>query len=198
MRDLALHADPDPTPSDGKSETEALAQWLEARAIRGLQPEAVRQIAERFGNIDALRAADVADLAATKAGPIEGIGPVVAAHIQAFFSQPHNREVIDKLRAPEIGAIRWEQPPPPTTAETLASSSPVFGKTVVITGTLSQPREQIKARLEALGAKVTGSLSKKTDLLIAGADPGSKLRRAEELGVEVLEGDRLARLIEGA
>ena len=196
LSELAAHPEQAPPPSDGERQTDALADWLQTRAIRGLQPEAARQIAERFGSIDALRAADIGDLAATKSGPIEGIGPVVAAHIQAFFSQSHNREVIGKLRSPEIGAISWEPPAAVEAADALEMTSPVFGKTVVITGTLSQPREQIKAQLEALGAKVTGSLSKKTDLLIAGSDPGSKLARAKELRVEIIDGDRLDALIQ--
>ena len=196
LKDLAKHPEQTPPPSEGASPEDALALWLERRRIRGLRSEAARRISERFGNIDALRSADVADLVATKAGPIEGIGPVVAAHIHAFFSQPHNREVIHKLRAPEIGAISWAPPAASRAGEAPNSSGPLLGKTVVITGTLSQPREQVKERLEALGAKVTGSLSKKTDLLIAGAEPGSKLARAEKLGVEIIKGDRLDELLE--
>ncbi len=174
-----------------KSRQTALSRFIYALGIREVGETTARALAGHFRDLDALMDAPLSALLST-----QGIGPVVAAHIQAFFSQPHNREVIGKLRAPEIGAIRWEQPVPTGTAEQPEMTSPVLGKTVVITGTLSQPREQIKARLEALGAKVTGSLSKKTDLLIAGTDPGSKLVRAEELGVQVIDGDRLAELLE--
>ncbi len=174
-----------------KSRQTTLARFIYALGIREVGEATARALAEHFRDLDALMDTPVSALL-----PAEGVGPVVAAHIQAFFSQPHNREVISKLRAPEIGAISWERPADPSDTEALDVTSPVFGKTVVITGTLSQPREQMKAQLEALGAKVTSSLSKKTDLLIAGADPGSKLTRAEELGVEVLDGDRLAELLE--
>ncbi|MBK1620135.1 DNA ligase (NAD(+)) LigA [Lamprobacter modestohalophilus] len=176
-----------------KSRHTRLARFVYALGIREVGEATARALAAHFRDLDALMDAPVAALLS-----VEGIGPVVAEHIQAFFSQPHNREVIAKLRSPEIGAITWERPASGAEAEALDETSPLFGKTVVITGTLSQPREQIKARLEALGAKVTSSLSKKTDLLIAGADPGSKLARAEALGVEMIDEDRLRALLESA
>jgi DNA ligase (NAD+) len=223
LRDLADHSDEgrselgpmepgpgEPGPGQGSNEglaagsadanpVDALAGWLMSRSLRGLQPEVARRIAERFRSLEALRQAEVTDLIGSKTGPIEGVGPVVAAHIQAFFSQAHNREVIAKLRSAAIGAIRWEVPvplePATTDADAQPHRQPLRGKTIVITGTLGRPRDEIKARLEALGAKVTSSLSGKTDLLIAGADPGSKLSRAEDLGVEIIQGDRLAELL---
>ena len=109
------------------------------------------------------------------------VGPVVAEHIQAFFREPHNRDVIAALRA---HGVTWE---PLDAARDARGERPLDGKTVVITGTLSAPRDDVKARLQALGAKVTGSVSKKTDFLLAGEEAGSKLVKAESLGVAVVD-----------
>jgi len=106
---------------------------------------------------------------------------VVAQSIRQFFDQPHNREVVEQLRA---CGIRW-----PENAGTAAidAGGPFAGKTVVLTGTLSaMSRDEAKDRLEALGAKVSGSVSKKTDFVVAGAEAGSKLDKAQELGVAIL------------
>ncbi|NBC47752.1 MAG: NAD-dependent DNA ligase LigA [Gammaproteobacteria bacterium] len=187
---------PDPSQAAGRS-VEALEQWLATRPIRGLKPDAARAIAERFERIEQLRGVSAGVLAATQGSPIEGVGPVVAAHIRAFFSQPHNREVIAKLRDPEIGAIDWEAPSDTAMVEPGRASGTLNGKTIVITGSLSLPRDEIKRRLEAQGAKVTGSVSKNTDLLIAGADPGGKLSRAQDLGIEVVGEDALDDLLAG-
>ncbi|MFP4601854.1 MAG: NAD-dependent DNA ligase LigA [Halochromatium sp.] len=173
-----------------RSRQTTLARFIYALGIREVGEATARALAEHFRDLDALIEAPESALL-----PIEGIGPVVAAHIQAFFSQPHNREVIAKLRAPSLGAITWERlaAPEDERAAVAATSSPLAGKTVVITGTLDRPRDAIKAQLEALGAKVTTSLSKKTDLLIAGAEPGDKkLAKAEALGVEIIRRERLA------
>lgn len=113
---------------------------------------------------------------------------MVAQHLITFFRQEHNREVIQAL----IDAgVSWEPIVVPD-----AESLPLAGKVFVITGTLSQPRDQIKAQLIARGAKVTGSVSKKTDYLVAGAEAGSKLAKAESLGVAILDEAGLARLLE--
>ncbi|MBK5930500.1 NAD-dependent DNA ligase LigA [Halochromatium salexigens] len=173
-----------------------LARFIHALGIREVGETTARALAEHFRDLDALIEAPEAALLL-----IEGIGPVVAAQIQAFFAQPHNREVIAKLRAPALGAITWERPVEPEDAREggaagAVTSHPLAGKTVVITGTLDRPRDAIKAQLEALGAKVTTSLSKKTDWLIAGAEPGDKkLIKAKELGVEIIGGERLADLM---
>ncbi len=172
---------------DGESAESALEQWLEGRKIAGLKQEAAQRLAERFPTLGDLRQAEEADLRFEKTSRVEGVGPVVAAHIAAFFHQAHNRQVIAKLRA---AGIDWEAPAPQATAE-----QSLAGKTIVLTGTLSRPRNEVKEQLQALGAKVTGSVSKKTDYLIAGADAGSKLAKAEQLGVEVLDEAGLARLL---
>src|SRR5439155_22788538 len=109
------------------------------------------------------------------------VRPVVAESIHTFFAQPHNREVIEHLRA---AGVRWDEGPPARRE----ASGPFAGKIVVLTGTLAaMSRDDAKDRIEALGGKVTGSVSKKTDFVVAGAEAGSKLDRAKELGVTVLD-----------
>ncbi|NBC14766.1 MAG: NAD-dependent DNA ligase LigA, partial [Gammaproteobacteria bacterium] len=185
-----LQAHPDADPG-----AQPFADWLAGLGIRGLRPAAAARIAERWPDVAALRQARVAELQGGKRSLVEGVGPVVAAHIVSFFDQPHNRAVIDKLLSPHIGAITWEAPAA-VVAE--GAGQPLAGKTFVITGTLSRPRDAVKTRLEALGAKVTGSISGNTDYLLAGADAGSKRAKAESLGVEILDEDALAALTEGA
>jgi DNA ligase (NAD+) len=119
---------------------------------------------------------------------------VVAGHIVSFFRQPHNLEVIAKLRAAGVG---WSKAAAEAAPEPGAPGAGVdlSGKTFVITGTLTAPRDAIKDLLLSYGAKVTGSVSRKTDYLVAGEDPGSKLTKALELGVKVLDEDGLAALL---
>ncbi len=164
-----------------------LADWLAGLKIRGLNRETAQRLAAEFDTLDAIRAAPPEALRAERRSVVEGVGPVVAEHILAFVRQPHNREVIDKLL--RVG-IRWE-----AAVRSGSSVQPLAGKTLVLTGTLSRPRNEIKARLQALGAKVTGSISTKTDYLITGSDAGSKLTKARDLGVEVLDEQGLERLL---
>jgi DNA ligase (NAD+) len=111
---------------------------------------------------------------------VPDIGPVAAAHIHAFFEQSHNQAVIRKLRA---AGVHW-----PEQTTTLGGHHPLEGKTLVLTGALqSMTRDEAKSRLQSLGAKVSGSVSKKTSTVVVGADPGSKLAKARELGVDVME-----------
>ena len=114
----------------------------------------------------------------------------MSAHIAGFFAQAHNREAIERLIA---AGVRWPAPAAAVSPE----ARPLAGKTIVITGTLSRPRDVIKAELEALGAKVTGSVSSNTDWLLAGEEAGSKLEKARALGVRVLGEDELAGLLIG-
>ncbi len=120
---------------------------------------------------------------------IEGIGETVAEAIADFFKEPHNRKVVSELMK-EVEAVPLERQ---------ATNSPVSGKTVVFTGTLEKmTRSEAKARAEALGAKVAGSVSAKTDLLVAGPGAGSKLAEAAKHGVEVLDEDGWLKLIGAA
>ena len=115
---------------------------------------------------------------------VPDVGPVVAESIHTFFQQPHNREVVEQLRA---CGVTWEEGEPAARAP-----KPLAGKTIVLTGTLpTLSRDEAKDLLEAAGAKVAGSVSKKTDYVIAGAEAGSKLDKARELGVAVLDEDGL-------
>ena len=117
---------------------------------------------------------------------IEGIGPTVAAAIADFFAEPHNVEIVDAL----LDQVR------PQGLEVVDDASLISGKTVVFTGTLEQmTRSEAKARAERLGAKVAGSVSKKTDYVVAGPGAGSKLKNAKAFGVEVLSEDEWLKLI---
>jgi DNA ligase (NAD+) len=118
----------------------------------------------------------------------DGIGDVVAEAIAQFFGEPHNIEVVDAL----LREVK------PQALEAVSSSSPVSGKTVVFTGALERmTREEAKAMAERLGAKVSGSVSKKTDLLVAGPGAGSKLKDAQKHGVEVIDEDEWFRRVGG-
>jgi DNA ligase (NAD+) len=111
---------------------------------------------------------------------VNDVGPVVAQSIRTFFDQPHNREVVEQLRA---CGVQWEEGAPADRA-----AQPLTGKTFVLTGTFpTLSRDQAKDLLEAAGAKVAGSVSKKTDYVVAGAEAGSKLDKAQALGVAVLD-----------
>ncbi len=178
-----------------------LSIWLAGLGIRGLGEDAARGIGECFASIDALRSATPLELRGGERSVIEGVGPIVAAHISAFFAQAHNREVIDRLLDPALGGIECEQPRAASAGAGTGASGPggveqpLAGKTVVITGTLGRPRDQIKAELQALGAKVTGSVSGNTSFVLAGSDAGSKLDKARSLGIQVLNEAELAALI---
>jgi DNA ligase (NAD+) len=168
-----------------RSKATTLARFLFALGIREVGESTARALAVQFGDLPALREADAETLQ-----QVPDVGPVVAQHVAAFFTEAHNREVIDALLA--VG-VRWEaQAPRPAVDE----AAPLAGCSVVLTGTLEgMTRNEAKARLQALGAKVAGSVSKKTAFVIAGSEAGSKLARATELGVEVLdEGQFLDRL----
>ncbi|MGH8620425.1 MAG: BRCT domain-containing protein, partial [Burkholderiales bacterium] len=118
------------------------------------------------------------------------VGPVVAQSLRTFFDQPHNREVVEQLRA---AGIAWEEHAG-TPADT--TPKPLAGKTLVLTGTLpSLAREEAKALIEAAGGKVAGSVSKKTDYVVAGAEAGSKLDKARSLGVHIIGEEGLQALL---
>lgn len=167
-----------------------LAYWLAGLKLPGLTPARAQALAGRFEDLAALRAAELEDLYYNSTRLVEGVGPVIAAEIAGFFAQGHNREAIERLL--EAG-IHWPDLPAP--AQT-SHALPLAGKTIVITGTLSRPREEIAARLQDAGAKVTNSVSKKTDYLIAGEAAGSKLEKAQSLGVAILDEAMLSALLD--
>ncbi|GAB4303689.1 MAG: NAD-dependent DNA ligase LigA [Methylophaga sp.] len=151
------------------------ARFLYALGIREVGEATARSLAQHFPDLDSLMQADEEALV-----EIEDVGPVVAHHIQTFFQQAHNREVIERLL--KIG-VKW-----PREQRQGNIDSPVSGKTIVLTGTLTQmSRNEAKEKLLALGARVSGSVSKKTDYVVAGAEAGSKLTKAESLGIPVVE-----------
>jgi DNA ligase (NAD+) len=152
--------------------------------IRHVGEATAKALARHFGQLDRIMDAtenallDVAD-----------VGPIVAKSIRAFFDQPHNREVVEQLRA---CGVTWEEGEPVAVAP-----KPLSGKTFVITGTLpGLSRDEAKDRIEAAGGKVAGSVSKKTDFVVAGLDAGSKLVKAEALGVAVIDEAALLVLLE--
>ncbi len=164
------------------------AHWLASLKIRGLNLEVAKRLAERFGSLDLLSAATADQLCYKRCSLIDGVGPVIAEHVVAFFHQPHNLEVIDRLIDAGIGWDKGEAEP--------SGQQPLSGLTFVLTGSLSRPRGEIKDQLQNLGARVAGSVSKKTSYLVAGDAAGSKLERAEELGVQVLDEAGLEALLQ--
>ncbi|TVT48521.1 MAG: NAD-dependent DNA ligase LigA [Denitromonas halophila] len=169
---------------DASRET-TLQRFIYALGIRNVGESTARDLARHFGGLDALLAADAAALEA-----VPDVGPIVAKCIVEFITEPHNREVIAQLRA---AGIHWQEHAP-----ALTTNGPLAGKTLVITGTLpSLSRDEARALIEAAGGKVAGSVSKKTDYLVAGEAAGSKLTKAESLGVTVLDEAALHALLGG-
>lgn len=165
-----------------------LERFIFALGIRHVGESTARDLARHFGALDALISADEVRLL-----EVEDVGPVVAASIVRFFAQPHNREVIEQLRA---AGVTWPEGEP--TARASAAAGPLAGKTVVLTGTLpSLTRDQAAELVVAAGGKVSGSVSKKTDYVIAGGEAGSKLDKARTLGVMVLDEDAFRGLLAG-
>ena len=168
-----------------KSKQTTLGRFLFSLGIRHVGEATAKELARHFGQLDAIMVASEEALL-----KVPDVGPVVAHSIRTFFGQPHNREVVQALR--EAG-IQWPE------GDALAPTEmPLSGITVVLTGTLqSMGRDEAKEKLEALGAKVAGSVSKKTHYVVAGAEAGSKLDKAKELGVPVLDDAGLAVLLTG-
>ena len=157
-----------------KSRNTTLARFIYALGIREVGEATAANLATHFGTLEALRAADQAALEA-----VEDVGPIVAAHIHTFFQQPTNNETLEALLA---CGLSWEE------VEIGERHQPLAGQTWVLTGSLdSMTRDEGKARLQALGAKVAGSVSKKTAGVVAGEAAGSKLEKAMQLGLTVLD-----------
>ena len=171
-----------------KSKNTTLARFLFALGIRHVGEATAKDLARHFGNLDALLNASTEQLL-----EVSDVGPVVAEAIHTFLAQPHNLEVVEQLRgpAPNGCGVHWPEGPPAARA-----ALPLAGQTVVLTGTLpTLTREDAKALLEAAGAKVAGSVSKKTHYVVAGEEAGSKLAKAQELGVPVLDETGLMALL---
>ncbi|EPP1003148.1 NAD-dependent DNA ligase LigA [Cronobacter dublinensis] len=169
-----------------KAKETTFARFLYALGIREVGEATAAGLAAHFGTLEALINASIDDLQ-----NVPDVGIVVATHVFNFFEEESNRAVIRDLT--ENVGIHW---PAPQVVKAEEIDSPFAGKTVVLTGTLSQmSRDDAKARLAALGAKVSGSVSKKTDLLIAGEAAGSKLAKAQELGIEVIDEAEMLRLL---
>lgn len=175
LQRLALKSAQNLIDSLERSKTTTLERFLHALGIGQVGEATAQQLADHFGSLQAIISAPVDDLE-----KVPDIGPVVAASIHTFFNQPHNAAVIKKLRQAEV---TW--PEYSTAREN--KESPLSGKTFVLTGALSgMSRDEASRRLRDLGAKVAGSVSRKTDFVVAGSDPGSKAAKAEQLGVAIV------------
>ncbi|WP_382157741.1 NAD-dependent DNA ligase LigA [Hydrogenophaga sp. ANAO-22] len=158
-----------------KSKRTTLPRFLFGLGIRHVGEATAKELARHFGQLDRIMDASVEALS-----EVNDVGPVVAQSIHTFFEQPHNREVVEQLRA---CGLSWEEGEPAARAP-----QPLAGKTFVLTGTFpTLSRDQAKDLLEAAGAKVAGSVSKKTDYVVAGTEAGSKLEKAQTLGVAVID-----------
>lgn len=167
------------------SKQTTLPRFLFALGIREVGEATARNLALHFIQLHALQSATEEQLLA-----VPDVGPIVASHIAGFFRQSHNVELIEKLI--KLG-VHWPDPETPS-----VSAQPLAGQTFVLTGTLETlTRSEAKERLQALGATVAGSVSKKTHYVVAGSDAGSKLAKAEALGVEVLSEEALVRILDG-
>jgi len=165
-----------------KSRNATLARFVYALGIRNVGEATARDLARHFGGLDALMRADEAALQ-----QVRDVGPVVAASIARFFREPHNLDVVQQLRS--LG-VKWSEGKGEGAAERALS-----GKSFVLTGTLPRmTRDEAKELIESLGGRVIGSVSKKTDYVVAGADPGSKHDKALELGIKVLDENGLLKL----
>jgi DNA ligase (NAD+) len=185
----------------GQSKTSRFERFLYALGIPDVGEATARDLARHFGTLDALMDAAGRDLASESDASVKpkdrypelrkvsDVGPVVASHICHFFHEPRNRETIAALVDPAVGGIHWPAPK-------VAAGGALSGKTLVITGTLpGLGRDEAAALIESHGGKVSSSVSSKTDYLLAGENAGSKLAKAEKLGVEVIDLERLRTLI---
>ncbi len=168
-----------------KSKRTTLARFLYGLGIRHVGETTAKDLAKHFGGLDRLMDASLEQLL-----EVHDVGPIVALSLRTFFDQAHNREVAEQLRAAGVG---WEES---DGVPASASPKPLAGKVFVLTGTLpTLSRDEAKDLIEAAGAKVTGSVSKKTHWVVAGAEAGSKLDKARELGISVLGEEELLALL---
>jgi len=164
------------------SKTRGLSRLLNGLGIRMVGERAAQILASRFGSMDRLQAASMDEINA-----IYGIGPQIAQSVSRFFAEAHNRETIDRLR--EAGVVMTEE-------GTVEGPKPLDGRTLVLTGSLRRlARDQARDLIIRLGGRVTGSVSKKTDYVVVGEDPGAKADDARRLGVPVLDEDAFLKLV---
>jgi len=168
-----------------KSRQTTLARFIYALGIRNVGESTAQDLARHFGSLDRLMAAD---REALQQAP--DVGPVVAQSVVEFFAEPHNRAVIKQLR--NAGIVFLE-----TSFRELDARHPVYGKTFVLTGTLPHlTRDEAQQRIRARGGRISGSVSQKTDFVVAGADPGSKHEKAQALGIRIINEAALLKLLE--
>jgi DNA ligase (NAD+) len=165
------------------SKEEPFHRVLYAIGVPGIGYVNARALGQHFRSMDALLAASAEQIA-----EVEGMGPIRGRTVYETLAEERTRELIERLRGHGLNMEEEGPAPPP--------EGPLVGKTLVLTGTLPNlTREDATARIEAAGGKVTGSVSKKTDYLVAGEDPGSKYTKAQELGTEILDEDALLALL---
>lgn len=170
------------------SKNTTLSRFIFALGIPNVGEVTAENLANQFGNLTAIENASLEQLQL-----VNDIGIVIAESIIDFFQEPHNRDVIAQLTSDDIG-IHWQDTNPQ--AQSMTTDSPFSGKTIVLTGTLSVlTRDEAKDKLKQLGAKVTGSVSKNTDLVIAGESAGSKLEKAQQLGIKVIDEQEMLSLL---
>ncbi len=167
-----------------ESKNTTLARFIYGLGIRNVGEATAKDLASHFGGLDPLMDADEASLEA-----VQDVGPIVAMSIRRFLTEPQNRAIIDGLRNAGVG---WQEGP----SKSASGTGNLTGKVFVLTGTLPRlSREEARALIEANGGKVTGSVSRKTHYVLAGADAGAKLAKAEELGVPIINEDDLQRIL---
>ena len=167
------------------SKRTTFARFLYGLGARHVGESTAKDLARHFGNLDRLMSASVEQLLA-----VSDVGPIVAESVHAFFHEPHNVEVVNGLRR---SGVVWDE----NEGQALAAALPLAGKTFVLTGTLpTLGREDAKEMIESLGGKVAGSVSKKTDYVVAGSEAGSKLAKAESLGIALLDEAGLLALLD--
>jgi DNA ligase (NAD+) len=169
-----------------KSKDTTLARFLYGLGIREVGEATAGSLADHYGKLTSIMAADEEDLQT-----VPDVGPVVASRIQSFFAEKHNQEVIQRL----IDAgLTWKETEP----RKQKADGPLSGKTFVLTGTLtSMTRDEAKGKIQAAGGKVTGSVSKKTDFVVYGDKAGSKLTKAQNLGIATIDEDAFQKILSG-
>ena len=169
-----------------QSKTRGLARVLVGLGVRHLGPTAAMAVARTFGSLDALVAVDQETLT-----DIDGVGPEIAQSVAGFFALPANKKVLDKLRAAKLDLTAPKA--------TSGAGGALDGKTFVLTGTLAHwTREQAQGEIESRGGKVTSSVSARTSYVVVGESPGSKLAKAEGLGVEILDDQSFGVLLDNS